>query len=56
MLIILKSAHVILAAEKNFKLHYINNYINWDQYNTLYDENFLTNEIRARIKIVKIYS
>ena len=28
ILIILKSAHVIFAAEKNFKLYYINNYIN----------------------------
>ena len=28
LLIIIKSAHVIFVNEKNFKLYYINNYIN----------------------------
>ncbi len=38
---ILQSAHIILAATSHPDLYYINNYINWDQYNTLYLDNFL---------------
>jgi len=38
---ILQSAYIILAATSCLDLYYINNYINWDQCNTLYLDNFL---------------
>ena len=38
---ILQNTHVIPAATSCPDLYYINNYINWDQYNTLYLDNFL---------------
>ena len=38
---ILQSAHIVPAATSYPDLYYVNNYINWDQYNTLYLDNFL---------------
>ena len=38
---ILRSAHIILAATSCPNLYYVNNYINQNQYNTLYSDNFL---------------
>jgi hypothetical protein len=41
MLFILQSVYIALAATSYLNLYYINNYINWDQFNTLYMDNFL---------------
>ena len=41
MLSILQSIYIVSAATSNPDLYYVNNYINWDQYNTLYLDNFL---------------
>ena len=38
---ILQSVYIVLATTSNPDLYYINNYIDWDQYNTLYLNNFL---------------
>ena len=38
---VLRSAYIIPATISCPDLYYINNYINWDQYNTLYLDNFL---------------
>ncbi len=37
---VIQSAHVMFMNE-NMNIYYVNNYIDWDQYNTLYDEDFL---------------
>ena len=37
---ILQNTHIVPAATSCPDLYYINNYINWDQYNTLYLDNF----------------
>ena len=41
MLSILRSAYITPATTSYLDLYYINNYINWDQFNTLYIDNFL---------------
>ena len=41
MLSILQSTHIVLATTSYLDLYYVNNYINWDQFNTLYIDNFL---------------
>jgi hypothetical protein len=41
---ILRSAHIIPT--NNIGLYYVNNYVDWDQYNTIFDPDFLTNGIR----------
>ena len=33
--------HIVPAVTYCLDLYYINNYIDWDQYNTLYLDNFL---------------
>ena len=38
---ILQSAYIIPASYSHPDLFYINNYIDWDQYNTLYSSDFL---------------
>ncbi|KAI9840208.1 MAG: hypothetical protein M1837_001836 [Sclerophora amabilis] len=46
---ILRSAHVIPARDK---VSYVNNYIDWDQYNTLYEPDFLNNGTRIAERFV----
>ena len=41
---ILQSAHVVPAGYSYLDLFYINNYVDWDQYNTLYSPDFLEGE------------
>ena len=48
---ILQNAYIVLAATFYPNLYYINNYINWDQYNTLYLDNFL----KEGIYIILLY-
>jgi hypothetical protein len=40
ILFILQSVHIVPATTSYPDLYYINNYINWDQFNTLYMDNF----------------
>ena len=44
---IIRSAHVISEAESSSHVDYINNLIDWDQYNILYDKNFQKKKMRA---------
>jgi hypothetical protein len=37
------NVHVVLS---EFEHYYVNNYVNWDTYNIVYDENFLKNKIK----------
>jgi hypothetical protein len=46
--IVIQSAHVTL---NEFEHYYVNNYVNWDTYNIIYDENFL----KKRIKRVEMF-
>jgi Plavaka transposase len=46
---ILRSAHVVPAATSCPDLYYVNNYIDWDQYNTLYSDNFLEEGTRIAL-------
>ena len=50
---ILRSAHIIPT--NNIGLYYINNYVDWDQYNTIFDPEFLTNGIRDADRIAMEY-
>ena len=50
---ILRSAHIIPT--DNIGLYYINNYVDWDQYNTIFDPEFLTNGIRDADRIAMEY-
>lgn len=43
MSIILQSVHVVLD---NRTRYYVNNYANWDMYNTVYDDNFFINGVK----------
>jgi len=47
------SAHVMLINE-NMSIYYVNNYIDWDQYNTLYDEDFLKKRRQKMNELDKI--
>jgi hypothetical protein len=40
---VIRSVHVVFSETEHY---YVNNYVNWDTYNTVYDENFLKNEVR----------
>jgi hypothetical protein len=51
MSMILRSAHVIPSG--NDGTYYINNYVDWDQYNTIFDPEFLANGIREADRIAK---
>lgn len=42
-----RSAHVIPAGGMGHDAFFVNNWIDWDQYNTLYDEDFLARGIRT---------
>ena len=46
---ILRSAHVVPAATSYPDLYYVNNYINQNQYNTLYSDNFLKEGTRIAL-------
>ena len=50
---ILRSAHIIPT--DNTGVYYVNNYIDWDQYNTISDLDFLTNGIRDADRIAMEY-
>jgi hypothetical protein len=50
---ILRSAHIILTGITG--LYYINNYVDWDHYNTIFDPDFLTNGIRDADRIAMEY-
>ena len=49
---ILRSAHIIPATHG---IYFINNYIDWDQYNTLYDPQFIAKEIQVANNIQHKY-
>jgi len=50
---ILRSAHIIPT--DNTGLYYVNNYVDWDQYNTIFDPDFLTNGIHDADRIAMEY-
>ena len=37
----------------NDRTYYINNYVDWDQYNMIFDSEFLANSIREADQIAK---
>ena len=45
MLSILQSTYVVLAATSYLDLYYVNNYIDWDQFNTLYIDIFFLKKL-----------
>jgi hypothetical protein len=51
---ILRSAHIIPLGTSG--MYYINHYVNWDQYNTIYDSDFFANSIQEADVIEKQYS
>ena len=51
---ILRSAHIIPSGTPG--MYYINHYVDWDQYNTIYDLDFFANGIREADVIEKQYS
>jgi hypothetical protein len=53
MSMILRSAHVVPSG--NGGTYYINNYVDWDQYNTIFDPEFLANGIREADQIAEQY-
>ncbi len=50
---VIQSTHVMLMNE-NMNIYYVNNYIDWDQYNTLYDEDFLKKRHQKMNELDKI--
>ncbi len=48
---IIRGAHVIPATLPPVQYWFVNNYIDWDQFNTLYDEDFERKGTRAADKI-----
>ena len=53
MSIILQSAYIIPTNTTG--LYYVNNYVDWDYYNTIFDLEFLANSIRDVDKIAIEY-
>jgi hypothetical protein len=47
---VIQSVHVILSETEHY---YVNNYVNWNRYNIVYDENFLKSEARRAEKYKK---
>jgi hypothetical protein len=47
---VIQSVHVIFSEIEHY---YVNNYVNWNTYNIVYDENFLKNEARRAEKYKK---
>ena len=43
---VIRSAHLV-PKDLNQTIFYVNNFIDWDQYNTIYEEDFLSNGIRT---------
>ena len=52
---ILRSAHLIPTSHLEKGAFYINNYVDWHQYNTLYDKDFLAKGTREADRIAKSY-
>ena len=50
---ILRSAHIIPSGKAG--VYYINNYVDWDQYNTIFDPEFLKHGIHDADKIARHY-
>jgi hypothetical protein len=50
---ILRSAHIIPTG--TIGLYYVNNYVDWDHYNTIFDPEFLANGIRDTDRIAMEY-
>ncbi len=48
---IIRGAHVILATLPLVQYWFVNNYIDWDQFNTLYNKDFERKGMRAADKI-----
>lgn len=48
---ILRSAHIILIERE--KHYYVNNFVDWNQYNTIYNSEFMTKDIRIADKFAK---
>jgi hypothetical protein len=49
---VVRSAHIIPTSAEH-ESFYVNNYIDWDQYNTLYDPEFLQNGKRLTKKLAR---
>ena len=49
---VIRSAHVIPISAEH-ESFYVNNYIDWDQYNTLYDPDFLRNGKRLAKQLAR---
>ena len=50
---VIRSAHVVPAGKGR---SYINNYIDWDQYNTLYDVDFINNGMRVADRVAREFA
>lgn len=48
---IIRGAYVVPAIAALVQYQFINNYVDWDQFNTLYDKNFKAKKTRATDKI-----
>ena len=48
---IIRGANVVSATTPPIQYWFVNNYIDWDQFNTLYDKDFETKETRAADKV-----
>ena len=56
MIDILKSVHIIfdlMISNKHNFISYINNYVDWDSYNILYDMNFMKKNKKIKNKFLK---
>ena len=49
---ILQNVHLVLDDREKY---YVNNYFNWDTYNTVYDNSFLENKTRRAMQYKKSY-
>ncbi len=49
---IIRRVNMILATLLHVQYWFVNNYINWDQFNTFYDKNFEKKETYATNKII----
>lgn len=52
---IIRGAHVVLATLLPVQYWFVNNYIDWDQFNTLYDKDFETKGTRTADKIACLF-
>ena len=51
---VVRSAHVIPGFGDTSQIEYINNPIDWDQYNTIYDPDFVNSDIHQASKLGKL--